>query len=306
MLSHEFSVVLMLEIAIATLVGTLWTTGGVFAAPWFISILGLMGASSLLCLVFNLPARKKISYLMVHCSVLVVLAGSVVTHYAKEEGFIHILEGQVVDEFFIMKDGQQTKEKGKLPFHVRMDKFDVEFYDPVPMLYFFVKGKDQPVGSLQLKKGEQTTVDGVTVKAIGLGEQDVVPVPGHPPVQVQVAQFEANGKATGLFAGKHVLVDGLAIMFHLREGEPKVYQSTLTVLDGSGNEVQSQKVVVNDPLRQGGYWFYQSNWDPKNRRYSGIHMVRDPGLPLIFLGLIILVLGTLAKVRIGRGGQAER
>ena len=306
MLSHEFTVVLMLEIAIATLVGTLWTSGGVFAAPWFISVLGLMGASSLLCLIINIPSRKKIPYLLVHSSIIVVLAGSIITHYSKEEGFIHILEGQVVDEFYIMADGQQTREKGKLPFKLRMDKFDVEFYEPIPMLYFFVQGKDQAVGSLELKKGEQATVDGVTVKAMGLSEKDVVPVPGHPPVQVQVAQFEANGKAVALFPGKHALVDGLAIMFRLREGQPKVYQSTLTVLDGSGKEVQTQKVVVNDPLRQDGWWLYQSNWDPKNRRYSGIHLVRDPGLPLVFLGLIILVLGTLAKVRIGRGGKVGR
>lgn len=316
MISHEFSVLLMLDIAIATLVGTLWTTGGVFAAPWFVSVIGLMGTSSLLCIILNLPARKKVSYLMVHSSILTVLAGSVVTHYTKEEGYIHIYEGETTKHIDVMRNGKvsivlddnlrKKKETKELPFSVRMDKFDVEFYEATPMLYFFVKGKDRAVGTLELKKGEQTTVEGVTVKAIGLSEKEVVPVPGHAPVPVQVAQFEANGKATGLFPGKHALVDGLAIMFRMRAGEPKVYQSTLTVLDDSGNEVQTQKVVVNDPLRQDGWWFYQSNWDPKNRRYSGIHVVRDPGLPLVFLGLIILVLGTLAKVRIGRGGEVER
>ena len=48
------------------------------------------------------------------------------------------------------------------------------------------------------------------------------------------------------------------------------FASYVTVLE-NGREVRKQEIAVNSPLRQAGYRFYQSSYDPDNPRVSGTY-----------------------------------
>ena len=105
--------------------------------------------------------------------------------------------------------------------------------------------------------------------------------------------------------GRPVRHKDLAFMYRESSGGAKVYRSDISVLDKDGTELDRKTIVVNNPLIHDGCWLYQSNWDPNNLSYSGIQAVKDPGMMIVFAGLILLALGTLLKVRFKKSGEKE-
>ncbi|MFO8013031.1 MAG: cytochrome c biogenesis protein ResB [Phycisphaerae bacterium] len=68
------------------------------------------------------------------------------------------------------------------------------------------------------------------------------------------------------------------------------YYSDLAVLD-DGETVFEKTIEVNDPLRWGGYHFYQSDYDHEAGRYTVLQVVSDSGLWLVWVGMVLLVGG---------------
>ncbi|GEM_PF-5590004 len=92
------------------------------------------------------------------------------------------------------------------------------------------------------------------------------------------------------------LFDHMAIMVQAIES-PRTFQSRLTLLDSSDQPLVSEEIQVNEPLRYDGWWLYQSDWDPRRPGFSGIQVVRDPGLWIALGGLFLLAAGALLHVR---------
>lgn len=82
------------------------------------------------------------------------------------------------------------------------------------------------------------------------------------------------------------------LTFETDSGEVKSYRSHVTVID-NGQEVLKDVIAVNSPLSYGGYHFYQANYRRDDPTYSGFQVVHDPGLPLIWIGLIMISLGVV-------------
>ncbi len=96
----------------------------------------------------------------------------------------------------------------------------------------------------------------------------------------QRATFVSNGKVALLLRDKHTT--------------PKDYRSYVTVID-NGKEVKKHVIEVNSPLVYKGYYFYQSNYDPKDPDYSGISVSKDPGVYIVYLGFFMLTLGGILR-----------
>ncbi|MCK4591649.1 MAG: cytochrome c biogenesis protein ResB [Candidatus Latescibacteria bacterium] len=72
----------------------------------------------------------------------------------------------------------------------------------------------------------------------------------------------------------------------------KDYKSKLKVID-RGQIAAVKTVEVNDPLRYGGYTFYQHGYDDNNSRYTVLQVVKDPGVPSVYAGFILLMVGLI-------------
>ena len=68
---------------------------------------------------------------------------------------------------------------------------------------------------------------------------------------------------------------------------PRQYTSRLRI-DGEACEVS-----VNHPLRHGGYTIYQDSYDQQAGSFTVLQLVRDPWLPLIFVGIALLAAGAI-------------
>ena len=89
------------------------------------------------------------------------------------------------------------------------------------------------------------------------------------------------------------LEDGrLALTFERKMEEIKDYKSRLKFIE-NGSLVKEVEIEVNKPFKYKGFVFYQSNYDPKDLTYSGIEVVKDPGLGFVWLGFIMLSLGII-------------
>jgi cytochrome c biogenesis protein ResB len=58
-------------------------------------------------------------------------------------------------------------------------------------------------------------------------------------------------------------------------------------------EVLRAGIGVNSPLRYIGYSLYQSYYDPVNAAWTGIEVVRDPGVPVLYAGFVLLNIGIM-------------
>lgn len=72
---------------------------------------------------------------------------------------------------------------------------------------------------------------------------------------------------------------------------PKQFSSTLTI---DGKELTTS---VNHPLRYKGYRLYQSDYDHDAGMYSVLKVVRNPWLPIVFLGMALLAIAAIAVLR---------
>lgn len=95
-----------------------------------------------------------------------------------------------------------------------------------------------------------------------------------------------------------VLEEGRTVLaLGKREGEVKEYRS-LVSLWKNGAEFRKDTIAVNNPLEQDGYMFYQADFNPEDLTYSGILVVSDPGLSIVYAGFILLSLGVIWTVYI--------
>jgi hypothetical protein len=68
------------------------------------------------------------------------------------------------------------------------------------------------------------------------------------------------------------------------------YLSTVSVYE-QGRKVRTEVVEVNHPLQHGGFAIYQADFRPDDPTYSGFEVVSDPGIWIVYLGLLTNALG---------------
>jgi len=302
LLSMEFVAVTFLVLVAATAAGTFMQSIWLYGSLWFQSLEGLLALSTTICVVTRLTRKRGFWLGMVHAAVLLTLAGGLVKGNFKTEGNINMVSGQVANSMALLANGRPTGKMVELPFLVRLDDFKVEFYDGKTevLVYDLDVSQEEPVLSLLVGSEQEKTARGKTLSVVERTTSEVVPAPGHPPVEADVILVNVGSDTVPIpVNGLGVEHDGLGfLVLELEGGAPKLYQSKLTLLDKNGKTIVSQDVVVNDPLRYNGYWLYQSNWGRTKGGglYSGIQVVKDPGLPYVFIGLGLLMLSLLVNL----------
>lgn len=88
-----------------------------------------------------------------------------------------------------------------------------------------------------------------------------------------------------------IRLEEFCIDYYDDEVSPKQYTSTLMI---EGNELRTS---VNHPCHYKGYYIYQSDFDRDSQSYSVLKLVRDPWLPLIFLGFLLLTSGAILSLK---------
>lgn len=72
----------------------------------------------------------------------------------------------------------------------------------------------------------------------------------------------------------------------------KNYKSKITVLE-QGRAAFEKTIEVNRPFKYKGYTLYQASYDRDKFQWSGLDVARDPGVPFVFAGFILLNAGVM-------------
>lgn len=404
--------------------GTFWLAlhvDDIFHSLPFALLLGLLALTSTITVVRRRMSFKKwrhMGLLISHISVLIILVGGLIGSLAGKRGMMHLLVGQAGDGYMTTVKGDKASERVDLGFQVRLDKFELDHYDPEFKFYTYeelpetdgwkvVSAEEPEVGaSVGRARGDaRTTVTvkklyhSITRKSIGPDKHTVtlkdgrsvdvtvgqhIPLPdggkatitdyfpdfvidmesrqvysrsadpNNPTLEVKLTDARGgestvylfgreelrkagHGNAAGLMYaltpgpseladdpdgkpnpaaeveigwpnGKKEtalllaaspkpidLGDGRVLVYREKPEMIKNYRSTLTVVQ-NGRDVMTQEIKVNHPMYFGEFAFYQANFDPKNPSYSGIEVVKDPGLGLVTFGLWALIVGVFHTI----------
>ncbi len=131
--------------------------------------------------------------------------------------------------------------------------------------------------------------------------------PVNPAILVDVIEGGTTNQTRWLFArypdfdmggGLHQAAtssSGLKMRYDVEIVEPPVprvksYKSTLQIIEGSVTK-KEVTVEVNSPFSYKGYTFYQSGYNPEDPLWTSLQVVNDPGVPVVYAGFLMMILG---------------
>jgi hypothetical protein len=120
--------------------------------------------------------------------------------------------------------------------------------------------------------------------------------PANPAIQVRVTG--PSGEETRWLFVKYPDVhsqstydNGPAMRYIQSQGSVEAYESRVTISGEPGREPRTASILVNQPLRAGRYRLYQASYDLATEQSSTLEVAYDPGVPLVFIGFILMPLG---------------
>ena len=107
----------------------------------------------------------------------------------------------------------------------------------------------------------------------------------------QPSSFAVDSRGAGVTLPFSIALKDFSIERYADGSSPRQYTSTLEI-DG-----KPFRTSVNHPCRVKGYRIYQAGYDTDSGRYSVLKIVRDPWLPLLAIGAVMLALAALLSLK---------
>lgn len=299
--STEMAAVLILLIIAASLAGA-FTPYDIYHSPLFAGLLTAFGINLLACTVRRILKRKfALGSLLAHIGILVILAGVITGTLTGKRGQLSISEGEVLDSY-------RTRVRVKqLPFKIRLDDFNIEWKNQSPN-EINVRIKDKNVKkTLNVEDGALYRIDGTNYsieilrfvpdlvidrdKQVTSRSSD----PNNPALLIRIAHDQKTPEDRWVFAKypDFTMARDDNIIITYRYGRtPLDFASSVTILDNDKTDITA-KIRVNHPFKYKGYSFYQSGYDPTHPSWTNLEVVFDPGVSIVFTGIVLLNLGVI-------------
>jgi len=303
--SVKAAFVLFLLIILVSLIGAIVPEeyrAAIYYSWWFFLLLVLFGINLLFCSLARLVScPKKWGSNITHLSVLVILAGSLISFFWGVRGPIELEEGQTADSF--------VSQRGPvaLNFRVLLEDFNLEWYGPQQFKIKFYAQDKNIRGQYQVvpEKEKEYRIKGTDYSFSVLRyypdfamdeEKKAINkslVPNNPAILLAINS--PKGREERWVFAKHPEVhfgkdQNIKFLF---DWEPmiKEFRSTVKFIDTDKQIVKTIK--VNSPAEYKGYTFYQLGYDEKKPNWTTLEVVKDPGVTVVFIGFILLNLGII-------------
>lgn len=249
---------------------------------------------------------KNIPFILNHLGLWLVLIFASISSYNIEILQMYVEEGQTVWYAY-----NKEQEQVDLPLAIKLDNFDIEEYTPK---IAFINNSDGEIikkSIHQLKKGDSCRIEGLEIKIEELYNESVCfegiyrhsAIPGAS----ASALIKASGKKEWISCGSHIfpskifkINDKYSIV--MLSPEPKRFYSEVTIYE-KDKDTKSYTLEVNKPLYIGGWHIYQKSYDQQMGRWSNlsiIELVRDPYLWIVYIGCIMMIIGSLFLIIKGK------
>ena len=223
---------------------------------------------------------------------------------------MHVREGEV--EWRVYSENDDVLE---LPIAIQLNDFDMEEYPPKLTVIDRNSGIPQPEDKPDYFQIDEKRTDGSLLgwdlklkeyihQAVRNSDSTyhAVPMPGSTPA----AKIWVKNRRTGEIQEGWVCGGNMAQLYMtlpldsqycvvMTKAEPKRFMSDINVFLEDGDDMHAV-LEVNKPLRIGSWTVYQYSYDNEAGRmstYSSMELVYDPWLYPVYIGIILLALGSI-------------
>lgn len=275
---------------------------------WLVTVLGLTTLRA------GFPFRwKKLSFLLNHAGLFIALVtatlGNADMHRLRMTTRIDNAEWRAIDEH-----GKLIE----LPLAIELKDFTIDEYPPKLMLIDNETGRTLPEKSpvhILLEEGVtngslqdwQLTIEQSIPMAASVATEDILKFTEFHSMGATYAVYlkAVNQKnqttkegwvscGSFLFPYKAIRLDSLTSIVML-EREPQRFASEVKIYTQEGT-ITGGTIEVNRPMEIEGWKIYQLSYDETKGRWSDIsvfELVRDPWLPVVYTGIIMMMAGAI-------------
>lgn len=278
--SKRFALILFTLFCLSLVPGTLAETD-FHVSAFSRVIIACMALNLIFCSIKRIRTIAR-PVLVMHFGVALTMAGSVISSLGFV-GTVNIYEGSSVNAVYRWDLEKDTD----LGFDLTVRKIGVEYY-PVPVKIGVLKGEEK-YRLIVLKTGERFDLDGYTVAA------DSLEMPSE---TLKLTVFKGD-RPIGSFDTQGTRQTSADFPFDFKlvaYQNPIVKRVAVGLTLSRGGQVLAEGTSeVNSPFSWNGLYFYhtQLEQDSYGMPYAGIQIVKDPGKPVVFLGFIVLMAGSL-------------
>lgn len=298
-----------------------------FGSWWFRLLLVLLMINLVVCSLKRLPrtltmrgaTRKewigRLGPHLTHLSIIVILVGSLIGSIWGFKGYVTIPQGESIDAVALNGATQEVN----LDFAIRCDKFSMSHYPGSQIAKDYLSDLTVLEGGREVRKKTIRVNDPLRYKGISFYQSSygvMPPRPGHREVELEIIPKGDNVEAYQL---------------RITEGESKQIPGTGETIQfagfipdfglGTENRPFSRSEELNNPAIQVNIYrkdkllftewsflnypdFHGSKNDlykvkflgfSGERPYTGLMVVKDPGVPVVWTGFGMLVLGLCAS-----------
>ena len=248
---------------------------------------------------FRIVAEKgrwtRLGVTGVHLSIVVLLVGALIGSLFGFDGYVNIAEGERVDRVRL----QNNSAVIPLGFEILCEDFEVSFYDSGAPKEYRSRLHIMENGRSILQK-DIIVNDPLRYKGINLFQSSYGSIPPKELTLGFTRRDSGEVFRTRVAVGGRVDLPEPGRQFYLREirdnyrirdmdvGETAL--GVMTLPDGKSVEVAlPMRFPTYDKMRK-GEWAIAVE-DHEHAYYTGLQVTRDPGVPLVYAGFILLVVG---------------
>ena len=248
---------------------------------------------------FRLFAEKgrwtRLGVPAVHLSIVIILSGALIGSIFGFDGFVNIPEGES-SNFIRLRNSSDTLSLG---FDVRCDDFNVSFYDSGSPKEFrsslVVLDNGREVAKKEIIVNDPLRYKGINFFQSSYGAM--------PPKDFQITFTPANSE----IKSKHKISIGNSVELPDGKGRftarkyvnnysyrgARVGEALLGILNKPDKEAEEVALPLRfptfDKMRKGD-WIIQAEGQDTSY-YTGLQVTKDPGVPLVYLGFSLLIIG---------------
>lgn len=245
--------------------------------------------------------RQNALFLLSHLGLLITMIGAAGSSVFMDRSRIAVFE-----EVVLNKSQDESGASRELPFGIKLKEF---ILDTFPATLAVAERSDKVHAGAHLCKtgmketlgGWSITVDRYIHKSVFTGEvYEEKPWKTAAPAALVTAVGPKGERVQGWVSSgsmdvpSSILPLGKDQMLAMPTPRPKKFRSDLVIVQNGKEEVRP--VEVNAPITVGEYQLFQLSYDEKMgaaSEYSVLEVVRDRGLPVVYLGMFMLLAAVL-------------
>lgn len=244
---------------------------------------------------------QNIQFILFHAGFWIALSCGIFGSSDLQRLILPVEEGKASNIAYTM----ENETPRQLPFSIFLHDFALEEYAPNLLLY---DPHTNTQTNIEVHKGSSSSWKGCDVLVLDYipyalpdKEGKLLPADQKTGVPFAKVRISADGKSDEMWIGltnpsqkpEPVQLSKLYVL--LWPGTPKSFRSAVTVQDDQGREVMAN-LEVNKPVNFMGWKLYQMGYDEKAGRLSSlslIEVIRDPWLPVVYLGFFMIMAGNV-------------